>query len=88
MAYSNADKQCRYRQRLSARGLVHVQGWVTPEQAEVIRRIMAKWNWGVPAEEQCGPEPETQDWRKPEPGVKTPQVTLLGCSSNSRRTGW
>ena len=45
MAYSNADKQQRYRQRLSARGLVHVQGWVTPKQAEVIRRIMAERGW-------------------------------------------
>jgi hypothetical protein len=25
-----------------ARGLVHVQGWVTPTQADVIRRIMAE----------------------------------------------
>ena len=42
MASRNAEKQRRYRQRLSARGLMHVQGWVTPEQAEVIRRIMAE----------------------------------------------
>jgi hypothetical protein len=42
MAYSNADKQQRYRQRLRAQGLVHVQTWVTPEQAEAIRRIMAE----------------------------------------------
>ena len=41
MAYGNTDKQQRYRQRPSARGRVHVQGWDTPEQAEVIRRIMA-----------------------------------------------
>jgi len=34
MASRNAEKQRRYRQRLSARGLVHVQGWVTPAQAE------------------------------------------------------
>ena len=40
MAYSNVEKQRRYRQRLSARGLVHVQGWVTPAPAEAIRRIM------------------------------------------------
>ena len=40
MASRNADRQRRYRQRLSARGLVHVQGWVTPAQAEAIRRIM------------------------------------------------
>ena len=52
MAYSNADKQQRYRQRLSARGLVHVQGWVTPEQAEVIRRIMAERGGEVPRAEQ------------------------------------
>ena len=42
MAYSNADRQRRYRQRLSARGLVHVQGWVMPAPAEAIRRIMAE----------------------------------------------
>lgn len=42
MASRNADKQQRYRQRLSARGLVYVQGWVTPDQAEAIRRIMAE----------------------------------------------
>ena len=42
MASRNADKQRRYRQRLRARGLVHVQGWVTREQAEAIRRIMAE----------------------------------------------
>jgi len=42
MASRNAEKQRRYRQRLSARGLVHVQGWVMPEQAEVIRQIMAE----------------------------------------------
>jgi hypothetical protein len=40
MVSRNADKQRRYRQRLKARGLVHVQGWVTPEQAKAIRRIM------------------------------------------------
>lgn len=58
MAYSNADKQQRYRQRLSARGLVHVQGWVTPEQAEVIRRIMAERIEGS-YEPQRRREPET-----------------------------
>ena len=40
MASRNADRQRRYRQRLSARGLVHVQGWVTPAQAEAIRRLL------------------------------------------------
>ena len=42
MASRHADRQRRYRQRLSARGLVHVQGWVTPQQAEAIRRILAE----------------------------------------------
>ena len=42
MASRNADKQRRYRQRLQERGLVHVQGWVTPAQAEAIRRILAE----------------------------------------------
>ena len=52
MASRNADKQRRYRQRLSARGLVHVQGWVTPAQAEAIRRIMAERGGEVPRAEQ------------------------------------
>lgn len=38
----NAEKQRRYRQRQRARGLVLVQAWVTPAQAEVIRRIMVE----------------------------------------------
>jgi hypothetical protein len=42
MASRNADRQRRYHQRLSARGLVQVQGWVTPTQADAIRRIMAE----------------------------------------------
>jgi len=42
MTSRHADRQRRYRQRLSARGLVHVQGWVTPAQAEAIRQIMAE----------------------------------------------
>ena len=50
MVSRNADKQRRYRQRLKARGLVHVQGWVTPQQAEAIRRILA---------ERGGDEPPT-----------------------------
>ena len=58
MAYSNADKQQRYRQRMKARGLVHVQGWVTPEQAEVIHRIMAERGWEAPrAVGGCGVAP-------------------------------
>ena len=42
MASRNADRQRRYRRRPSARGLMHVQGWVTPEQAEAIHRIMVE----------------------------------------------
>ena len=49
MASRHADRQRRYRQRLSARGLVHVQGWVTPEPAEAIRRIMAERDGEAPA---------------------------------------
>ena len=54
MASRNADRQRRYRQRLNARGLVHVQGWVTPAQAEAIRRIMAERGRESPDEEQRG----------------------------------
>ena len=42
MASRNADRQRRYRQRLQERGLVHVQGWVTPAQAEAIRRLLTE----------------------------------------------
>ena len=50
MASRNADQQRRYRQRLRERererererDLVHVQGWVAPDQAEAIRRVMAE----------------------------------------------
>ena len=38
---SPRGKQRCQRQRPSARGLVHGQGWVTPARAEAIRRIMA-----------------------------------------------
>jgi hypothetical protein len=61
MAYSNAEKQRRYRQRLQARGLVHVQGWVTPGQAEIIRRIMAARGRGEWAEGQRGQEREARN---------------------------
>ena len=50
MASRNADRQRRYRQRLQERGLVHVQGWVTPAQAEAIRRIMAERDGNAPHE--------------------------------------
>jgi hypothetical protein len=40
MVSRNAEKQRRHRQRLRARGLVLVQAWVTPEQAEIIHRIL------------------------------------------------
>ncbi len=61
MVSRNADKQRRYRQRLRARGLVHVQGWVTPAQAEAIRRIMAERGWEVPrAVGGCGVAPRVE----------------------------
>ena len=58
MAYSNVEKQQRYRQRLREQGLVQVQGWVTPEQAAAIRRIMAERAGGL-HELQRRREPET-----------------------------
>ena len=41
MALSNSDKQKWHRERLQNQGLVHVQGWVSPEQAELIKQIIA-----------------------------------------------
>ena len=61
MVSRNADKQRRYRQRLSARGLVHVQGWVTPEQAEIIRRIMAARGREESAEGRRGRERDARN---------------------------
>lgn len=60
MTSRHADRQRRYRQRLSARGLVHVQGWVTPAQAEAIRRSMAERNGEFPDEELRGRARETR----------------------------
>ena len=60
MASRNADKQRRYRQRLSAQGLVHVQGWVTPAQAEAIRRLLTERDGAAPHEplvQQREPKP-------------------------------
>jgi hypothetical protein len=58
MVSRNADQQRRYRQRLRAQGLVQVQGWVTPEQAEIIRRIMAEQ--GCEAAGGCGLAPRAE----------------------------
>jgi hypothetical protein len=41
MTLSNADKQKWHRERLQNQGLIHVQGWVSPEQAELIKQIIA-----------------------------------------------
>ena len=41
MALSNADKQARHHERLQNQRLVHVQGWVSPEEAELIKQIIA-----------------------------------------------
>ena len=66
MASRNAEKQRRYRQRLSARGLAHVQGWVTPAQAEAIRRILAERDGDAPHEPLVQQrEPETCFSQKP-----------------------
>ncbi|MDS4021249.1 MAG: hypothetical protein RKR03_12190 [Candidatus Competibacter sp.] len=57
MASRNVEKQCR--PRPSARGLAHGQGWVTPEQAEAIRRIMTERDGNAPHEplgQQRAPE--------------------------------
>lgn len=61
MASRNADRQRRYRQRqrLKERGLMHMQCWVTPEQAEAIRRIMAERAGDVLAEGRQGRRRET-----------------------------
>jgi hypothetical protein len=40
MALTDAEKQRRRRERLKEQGLVHVQGWVSPDQAAAIKAIM------------------------------------------------
>jgi hypothetical protein len=64
MASRHADRQRRYRQRLRAQGLVHVQAWVTPEQAEAIRRILAERGGDAPAAEYGG-----RVWRRAPSGA-------------------
>ena len=44
MTLSNADEQKRHRGQLQNQDLVHVQGWVSPEQAELIKQIIASSN--------------------------------------------
>ena len=69
MASRNADRQRRYRQRLQERGLVHVQGWVTPAQAEAIRRLLTERGGAAPHEplvQQREPKPASVRSR-PEP---------------------
>ena len=61
---SPRGKQRCQRQRLMARGLVHVQGWVTPAQAEAIRQIMA---------ERGGQAHEGPQGRQREPGTRFSQ---------------
>jgi hypothetical protein len=41
MPLSNAEKQRRHRERLQEQGLLHIQGWVTPAKAKLIKKIMA-----------------------------------------------
>jgi hypothetical protein len=41
MAISSAEKMRRYRAKLKRHGLVQVQGWVSPEKAELINRIIS-----------------------------------------------
>jgi hypothetical protein len=40
MALTDAEKQRHRRERLKKQGLVHVQGWVSPDQAAAIKAIM------------------------------------------------
>jgi hypothetical protein len=37
----NRQQQRQHRQQLKAQGLVHIRGWVTPQQAQAINAIMA-----------------------------------------------
>jgi hypothetical protein len=41
MALSTSQQQRQRRQQLKAQGLVHIRGWVTPQQAAAIQSIMA-----------------------------------------------
>jgi hypothetical protein len=41
MLLSNAEKQRRHRERLQRQGLAHIQCWVTPSRAKLIKKIMA-----------------------------------------------
>jgi hypothetical protein len=40
LPFTDAEKQRRRRERLKEQGLVHVQGWVSPDQAAAIKAIM------------------------------------------------
>ena len=40
MALSTAERQRRHREKLKNKGLVRVQGWVTPERAAIITALI------------------------------------------------
>jgi hypothetical protein len=41
MGMTNAEKQAAHRARMRSKGLVHIQAWVSPTQADAIRAILA-----------------------------------------------
>lgn len=83
MALTNAEKQQRRRERLRARGWVHVQGWVTPAQAEAIRAIMQDRPVAYKPEEQ--PVTDHQP-AAPEPKPAQEPIPAKGAAGPSRQT--
>jgi ribosomal protein L19E len=40
MAMTDAERQRKYKEKVEATGLIRLQVWVTPEQAQTIKRLM------------------------------------------------
>jgi hypothetical protein len=63
MPLSEAERQRRRRARLKEQGLVHLQGWVTPDQAAAINAIIEgrQAAWSPSPEGTADPKPSATD---------------------------
>jgi hypothetical protein len=63
MPLSEAERQRRRRARLKEQGLVHLQGWVTPDQAAAINAIIEgrQAAWSPSPEGAADPKPSATD---------------------------
>ena len=72
MALSTAERQRRHREKLKNKGLVRVQGWVTPERAAIITALIEGAALESVLPPQAGAETTARPVKKP---VSRPRKT-------------